>query len=200
MPDTPGQEGAEGNAPSPTEIRVFSVGKSLKTISFRKGDQERANKKKTEAEETSSDSDDDYIYLQETEQHLHRVKKIKSGPNQDTVIICIGDIDAFVEPDSGASANVMDEYQFKALKHRSQEIKELEPSRDKLKTLQSDLTVKGEFTATLRNKNRGAQSKFLVIQGKMDSPPLLNKDTLLELGMLKIDPEGTLKQGHPTRI
>ena len=50
-------------------------------------------------------------------------------------------------------ANVMDEYQFKALKHRSQEVKELTPSRDTLKTLQSDLTVKGEFTATLWNKN-----------------------------------------------
>ena len=50
--------------------------------------------------------------------------------------------------------NVMDEYQFKLLKHKSQEIKELEPSRDTLKTLQSDLTVKGEFTATLKNKKR----------------------------------------------
>ena len=44
-------------------------------------------KKTAEAEETSSDPDDDYIYLQETAQHLHRVKKIRSGPNQDTVLI-----------------------------------------------------------------------------------------------------------------
>ena len=84
--------------------------------------------------------------------------------------------------EGGASTNVMDEYQFKLPKHKSQAIKELEPSRDTLKTLQSDLTVKGEFTATLRNKNRGTQSKFLVIQGKMESPPLLSKSTLLELG------------------
>ena len=165
-----------------------------------KGTKRERIKKTTEAEETSSGSDDDYIYLQETAQHLHRVKKIRSGPNQDTVLIRIGDIDAFVEPDSGASANVMDEYQFKALKHRSQEIKELQPSRDTLKTLKSDLTVKGEFTATLRNKNRGTRSKFLVIQGKMDSPPLLSKSTLLELGMLKIDPEGTLKETNELRI
>ena len=128
-------------------------------------------KKTTEAEGTSSDSDGDYIYLQHTAQHLHRVKKIRPSPSQDTVLIRIGDIDAFVEPGSGASTNAMDEYQFKALKHRSQEIKELEPSRDTLKILQSDLTVKGEFTTTLRNKNRGTQSKFLVIPGKMDSPP-----------------------------
>ena len=100
-----------------------------------------------------------------------------------------------------ANANVMDEYQFKALKHRSQEIKELEPSRDTLKTLQSNLTVKGEFTTTLGNKNRGTQSKFLVIQEKIDSPPLLSKSTLLlELGMLKIDPEGTLKEINELRI
>ena len=157
-------------------------------------------KKITEDEETSSDSDDDCIYLQETAQHLHRVKMIRSGPNQDTVLIRIGDIDAFVEPDSGASANVMDEYQLKALKYRSQKIKELEPSRDTLKTLQSDQTVKGEFTATLRNKNRGTQSKFLVIQRKMDSPRLLSKSTLLELGMLNIDPERTLKETNELRI
>jgi len=94
----------------------------------------------------------------------------------------------------------MDEYQFKALKHRSQEIKELEPGRDTLKTLQSNLTAKGEFTTTLRNKNRGTQSNFLVIQGKMDSPPLLGKSTLLELGMLKIDSEGTLKETNELRI
>jgi len=95
---------------------------------------------------------------------------------------------------------MIDEYQFKALKRRSQEIKELEPSRDTLKTLQSHLTVKGEFTTTLRNKNRGTQSKFLVITGKMDSPPLLSKSTLLELVMLKIDPEGTLKETNELRI
>ena len=172
----------------------------------RRGPRERESRKQQRlrkqaaAQETSSGSDDDYIYLQETAQHLHRVKKIRSGPNQDTVLIRIGDIDAFVEPDSGASANEMDEYQFKALKHRSQEIKELQPSRDTMKTLKSDLTVKGEFTATLRNKNRGTRSKFLVIQGKMDSPPPLSKSTLLDLGMLKIDPEGTLKETNELRI
>jgi hypothetical protein len=58
-------------------------------------------------------------------------------------LIRIGDIDASVEPDSGASANIMDEYQFRALQHRSKSIKELELSNDTLKTLQSTLAVKG---------------------------------------------------------
>ena len=34
----------------------------------------------------------------------------------------------------------------------------------------------------------------------MDSPLLLSKSTLLELGMLKIDPEGTLKETNKLRI
>ena len=69
-----------------------------------------------------------------------------------------------VEPDSGTSVNVMDEYQFRALKHRSKEIGELDPSKDILKTLQSDLVVKGEFHTTIRIKNRGA--KVLSDRGK----------------------------------
>ena len=34
MPDTPGQEGAEGHAPNPAEIRVLSLGKSRKIEPF----------------------------------------------------------------------------------------------------------------------------------------------------------------------
>ena len=95
---------------------------------------------------------------------------------------------------------ILDEYQFRALEDRSKEIKELRPRGGTLKTLQSDLEVKGEFSATLRNKNQGTDSKFLVIQGKMDSPPRLSKSTLLELGMLTIDPEGKLKEANELRI
>jgi len=94
----------------------------------------------------------------------------------------------------------MDEYHFKTLKYRSQGIKELEPGRDTLKILLYDLTVKGEFTATLQNSYRGTRRKFLGIQEKMDSLPLLRKSTLLELGMLKIDPEGTLQETNEQRI
>ena len=61
---------------------------------------------------------------------------------QDTVLIRIGDVDAHVESNSGASVNMTDEYQHRALKYRSKEIRELDPSKDTLKTLQSDLVVK----------------------------------------------------------
>jgi len=77
----------------------------------------------------------------------------------------------------------MDEYQFRALKHRAKEIRELDGSKDTLETPQSDLehVVKGEFHTTIQNKNQGAKSKFLLIEGKMDSPPLLSKNTLIIL-------------------
>ena len=155
--------------------------------------------RKTADGDQSSESDSDF--LEQAAKHMtHHANRIRSGPSQNTVLIKIGDMDAHVEPDSGASANIMDEYQFKALQHRSQEIDKLYSSHDTLKTLQSDLTVKGEFPVTLRNKNRGTKSKFLVIKGKMDSPPLLCKETLLKLGMLKIDPDGKLREPNELRI
>ena len=45
---------------------------------------------------------------------------------QDTVLIRIGDIDLHIKPDSGTSVNVMDEYQFRVLEHRSKQIRELQ--------------------------------------------------------------------------
>ena len=150
---------------------------------------------------TDSSEDSDDGFLQQTARHLnYEAKRVRSSNKTNTVRLRIADLDANVEPDSGASINIMDEYQFRAFKHRSQEIQELSPSNAKLKTLQSRLEVKGEFTALIRNKTRGITAKFLVIKGKMDSPPLICKDTLTELGMLKIDPEGTLKEQNNLRI
>ena len=85
----------------------------------------------------------------------------------------------------------MNEYHFKALKHRLQEIpvKWLHPSRDTLKILQSDLEVKSKFSATLQNKSCVTKSKFLVIQGKVDSLLLTSKSRLFEPRMPRIDPE-----------
>lgn len=34
----------------------------------------------------------------------------------------------------------------------------------------------------------------------MDSPPLLSKNTLTELGMIKVDPDGRLKETNELRI
>ena len=65
---------------------------------------------------------------------------MRSGRTQDMVLITIGDLDVHIEPNSRASVNVMD--------YRSKEIRELDPGKDTLKTLQSELGV-----ITIRNKN-----------------------------------------------
>ena len=94
----------------------------------------------------------------------------------------------------------MDEHQFKALINRSVEKPTLEFSKIKLSTLQNNLPVKGEFITTLRNKTRGTLAKVVVIKGRINSPPLFSKTTLIELGMLQICEDGSLGRPNSMRI
>ena len=66
----------------------------------------------------------------------------------------------------------------------------------KLYTLQHKLDVKGEFYATIRNDTCGR----LVIFGRINSPPLIGKETLIGLGMLKIQPNGSLAETNSLGI
>ena len=68
---------------------------------------------------------------------------------------------------------------------------DLRKSSTRLRTLQNDLPIKGEFDAILRNQTCGKHAKFLVIKGKINSPPLISKDTLIDLGMLQIRENGS---------
>lgn len=47
-----------------------------------------------------------------------------------------------------------------------------------------------KFTATIRNKTCGTRVRFVVVKGRIHSPPLISKDILLELGMLWIREDG----------
>ena len=112
----------------------------------------------------------------------------------------IEDVDVKAEPDSGTEVNVMDEHQFKALTNQSSVKLTLQPSRVKLSTLQSELLVKGEFTATVRNLICGAVTRFVVTRGRINSPPLISKSTLQELGMLQIREDGSFGETNDLRI
>jgi len=166
--------------------------------------QGRNRVKKTEVEEGSTSSDDDYFM--QSIKHLHTVKKIKSPNNHQedkyrkTVEIKIDDVVARVEPDTGADVNIMDEHQFKALSHRTTNELRLQASEIKLGTLQSALQVKGVFKAVLRNRTCGINAEFVVLKGRINSAPLLSKDTLQELGMIQIDPDGSLAEENELRI
>jgi len=71
---------------------------------------------------------------------------------------------------------------------------ELKKSKVKLSTLQNSLQVKGEFRTIVRNETCGIRTNFIVVKGKISSPPLLGKNTLIELGMLEIKADGSLKE------
>ena len=70
----------------------------------------------------------------------------------------------------------------------------------KLRTIQGRLTTKGEFTATISNKQHTVEATIVVITGHMQSAPLLGKDTLIQLGMLKLDGQGSLKEKQVMKI
>jgi hypothetical protein len=132
---------------------------------------------------------------------IEDLKKVrKERKTGKTVTVRIDDVDVQVEPDSGADENIMDEHQFKALIHRSKDHQTLKESRTKLSTLQNKLPVKGEFSTTVRNKTRGVSTKFIEVKGRINSPPLISKPTLTDLGMLQIEPDGSLGETNNLRI
>ncbi|ESO95955.1 hypothetical protein LOTGIDRAFT_175011 [Lottia gigantea] len=102
--------------------------------------------------------------------------------------------------DSGADVNIMDEYQFKALVHRTSINPMLEKTNISLSTLQNKLQIKGEFHTIIRRKTRGVPARVIVIKGKMKSLPLLSRKTMVELGMLEIRPDGSLLTMNDLRM
>jgi hypothetical protein len=68
----------------------------------------------------------------------------------------------------------------------------LKPTKIKLKALMNSLPVKGEFQATIANKTKRIVTKFIVMKQNMNSYPLIGRKSLIDLGMLIIDPEGRL--------
>ena len=83
----------------------------------------------------------------------------------------IEDVDVSAEPNSGTKGNVIDKHQFKALTNRSNVKLTLQPSRVELNTLQSELPVKRELTATVRIQTCGAVARFVVTRGRINSHP-----------------------------
>ena len=150
--------------------------------------------------ESESSFDEDFMSSAVNHLRVRRVQVNKIKTHSKTVPVMLNDVNVKVEPDSGADVNVMDEYQYRAFKHRTQRKTVLTESTTKLSTLQNKLPVKGEFLTTVRNQTRGVETKFVVIKGRINSPPLLGKGTLIELGMLQIKPDGTLKEPNELGI
>ena len=66
--------------------------------------------------------------------------------------------------------------------------------------MQGDLSVKGEFRTVLRNETCGTTAKIIVVHGKIRSAPLISKKTLKKLGMIQIQPNGSMVEKNDLRI
>ncbi|XP_053376601.1 uncharacterized protein LOC123533440 [Mercenaria mercenaria] len=156
----------------------------------------------SETEDSGSDTDKDNFFLEESVKHLAvgKIKVSKVSDHEKTVPIELNDVIVLVEPDSGADVNVMDEHQNRAFQRKTGESIILHESKTKLSTLQNELPVSGEFKATARNKTRGIKTVFIVVKGKINSPPLLGRKSLTELGMLDIRPDGSLREQNELRM
>ena len=65
-------------------------------------------------------------------------------------------------------------------------------SKIKLKMLTHDLSVIGEFPATIQNQTSSIDTTFIVIKEETALPPLLGREKLTKLRMLQIDTDGKL--------
>ena len=52
----------------------------------------------------------------------------------------------------------------------------------------------------MSNKNQTIEDRVIVIRGRIQSPPLLGRESLSRLGMLKICPEGSLLTSTAKRV
>ena len=113
-----------------------------------------------------------------------------------TCTIQINGVDIQAEPDSGSNSNIMDESQFKKLQKHAPEMK-LRDTKIKLKAL-TELPVLGAADVEMSNETRTVRTTIIVIKGKIDSPPLIGRQTIDALGMPLIDATSGLKS--PNKI
>ena len=60
--------------------------------------------------------------------------------------------------------------------------------------------MKGEFQTIVRNKTCGTATKFVIVKGRINSPLLISKTTFIELGMMKLQPDGSLAETNDLQI
>ena len=169
---------------------VDNPGTNLRTA----GETSQGETNESETDESGSEEDRDTHFIDETVRHVTvgNINVNKVSDFEKTVPIVINDVIVHMEPDSGADVNVMDEY------HYNENIA-LHDSSTRLSTLQNELHVSGEFKSTAHSETRRTDTTFKVIKGKINSPPMLGRRTLIELGTLEIRPDGSLKGSNELR-
>ena len=94
-----------------------------------------------------------------------QIKSVKKRYGlEKTIPLMVDNLHIWAEPDTRSDVNVMDKHQYRTLLQRSKYNMNLQRSQTKLRTLQNDLPVIGEFDAVLRNQTCGKRTKFLIIK------------------------------------
>lgn len=108
----------------------------------RQGQRGRNDIKKATEYESDSPNSSDEEFITQSNAHM-TVKKVKRRYSlKKTVPLTINDVSVRAEPDSGAEVNVMDEYQYRALKYRSNTEITLKQTETKLQMLQTEFRLK----------------------------------------------------------
>ena len=124
--------------------------------------QREKRKIKTTTEHAESTSSDDEVVSQA--EHLAQAKKMRQIGKDDgyyrSVVLRLNDVDVVMEADSGADVNIMDEHQFKAFIHRTNDKPTITNSYVKLRSLHHKLEVKGQFQKVIRNPRSGKATQL----------------------------------------
>ena len=91
----------------------------------------------------------------------------------------------------------MNESQFANLQKQAPQLR-IKATKIKLKALKEELPVMGEVDVEMSNETRTVPTSIIAIKGKIDSPPLIGRQTFEALGMLLIDVTGSLKSLNKT--
>ena len=87
---------------------------------------------------------------------------LRTGSEKKQCKIWINGAEVTIEPDTGADANVMDEYQFSKLKKETTETS-LKRTKISLKTVTDGLRVIGECQVLMENETRKTQATIAIV-------------------------------------
>ena len=125
-----------------------------------------------------------------SKRHMTQIYKINLfDENPRYIKVQVEDVMLMTEADSGTDFNDMSLKQYSDFRKETATGLDLTRSKIKLKMLTHDLSVMGEFPATIQNKTSSIETTFIVIKEETALMPLLGRETLTRLGMLQINPE-----------
>ena len=122
--------------------------------------------------------------------HL-RIKKFNLGIQDDKIsnyiTVNINGAEALADPDSGAQANVIDQYQLDIINKQDalEKLLSIKPAKEKLYGLIEESPIVGYVEVCISNKVNSVHTKIFIVKDKMRSGAIIGPKTLTDLNILK---------------